>query len=193
MMQRQAKGVQVIGACLLVGWLSGCAGQSTPPQPPTATPQVAPQTAQEQSSTVTGTGTIIGTGTISSTDWVPPLFISPEEEAAYYVSRLADKRFVSSYGGHDNPRVWYIAAERLGEIGLPAVHLLLARLNTQDGYELMLTLYALQLATQDPLLMARTRGEYIQLTAPLNPAMNAQNLRIAKQWQQQHAALLDSL
>ncbi|MCC5900325.1 MAG: hypothetical protein JJT87_00145 [Halomonas sp.] len=188
-MQRQAKWVQVIGACLLAGWLAGCAGQSAPPQP--STPPVVPQAAQEQPSIVTGT--ITGTGTASATDWVPPLFISPEEEAAYYVSRLADKRFVSSYGGHDNPRVWYIAAERLGEIGLPAVHLLLARLNTQDEYELMLTLYALQLATQDPLLMARTRGEYIQLTAPLNSAMNAQNLRIAKQWHQQHAALLDSL
>ncbi len=38
----------------------------------------------------------------------------------------------------------------------------------------MLALYALQLATQDPLLMARTRGDYIQLPNVLDATENAE-------------------
>ena len=71
--------------------------------------------------------------------------MSPEEEAAYYVARLYDRRFVSYYGDQDNRRTFYIAAQRIGDIGLPAVPLLYARLNIQDEYEQMLVLYALQL------------------------------------------------
>lgn len=128
--------------------------------------------------------------TTMASDWVPPLFISPEEEASYYVSRLADRRFVTSYGAYDNRRPWYIAAERLGEIGLPAVPLLFACLGTADQYEQMLVLYALQLATQDPQLMVRTGGEYIQLGVVLDPAYNAESVAIAQQWWQNHAMQL---
>lgn len=117
--------------------------------------------------------------------------LAPEEEASYYVSRLSDRRFVSSYGDRDNPRPWYIAAEKLGEIGLPAVPLLFARLNTSDEYEQMLVLYALQLATQDPQLMVRTSGDYVQLGVVLDPAHNAENVVTAQQWWQQHASQLN--
>ncbi|WP_404474169.1 hypothetical protein [Vreelandella venusta] len=189
MMKRQAKWIGLAGGCILVSGLAGCGGQPTstglPPSDPASTsaPLEAPPASQELSHQ--GTSATV-------TDWVPPLFISPEEEAAYYVSRLADRRFVSSYGDGDNPKTWYIAAERLGEIGLPAVPLLFAQLATQNAYEQMLVLYALQLATQDPRLMARTRGDYIQLVTALNPAGNAENTRIAQQWRQRHSTLLDS-
>lgn len=113
-----------------------------------------PQTAA-QSMTSAAAGVTAMPTTNMASDWLPPLFVSPEE-ASYYVSRLADRRFVTSYGDRNNRRPWYIAAEKLGEIGLPAVPLLFARLNTTDEYEQMLVLYALQLATQDPQLMVRT-------------------------------------
>lgn len=168
--------------------LAGCAGQSTSSQAPDAAvaQKVSPGVAQVSSGAAQP-------GYVTNrqvTDWVPPLLTSPEEKAAYYVSRLADRRFVSQYGGQDNPRTWYIAAERLGEIGLPAVPLLFTRLNTTDDYELMLALYALQLATQDPLLMARTRGDYIQLPTVLDATANAENVRIARHWWLQHSAQL---
>lgn len=69
--------------------------------------------------------------------------------------------------------------------------LLFARLNTSDAYEQMLVLYALQLATQDPRLLARTRGNYIQLNVVLDPAYNAENVSTARQWWQQYASQLN--
>jgi hypothetical protein len=181
-MKQQAKLAVLIGSCTLVMVIAGCAGPSISPDTSTS----AADTSAPQVSLGAQTSHIDGEFV---TDWVPPLLTSPEEKAAYYVSRLADRRFVSRYGDRDNPRTWYIAAERLGEIGLPAVPLLFTRLNTTDDYELMLALYALQLATQDPLLMVRTRGDYVQLPAVLDPAANAENVRIARQWWQQHSAL----
>ncbi|MGM0834378.1 MAG: hypothetical protein ACQEUK_16325 [Pseudomonadota bacterium] len=178
----------LVPAYAMLAMLAGCAGQSASPQTPDAIVQeVSPAVAQV-------TSVAAQPGYVADrqvTDWVPPLLTSPEEKAAYYVSRLADRRFVSQYGGQDNPRTWYIAAERLGEIGLPAVPLLFARLDTTDDYELMLALYALHLATQDPLLMARTRGDYIQLPSVLDSAANANNVRIAREWWQRHSAKLN--
>lgn len=172
---------------LLLGsvFLAGCAGNQR-----TAAPEK-PRTDAPVSQTPPAAAPTTYANTASATDWVPPLFVSPEEEASYYVSRLSDRRFVSTYGGRDNPRTWYIAAERLGQIGLPAVPLLFARLDTHDEYELMLVLYALQLATQDPLLMANTGGSYVQLPTVLSPASNAENVVIARQWWQQNAGSLN--
>ncbi|UYV20239.1 hypothetical protein K1Y77_06200 [Halomonas qaidamensis] len=178
----------LVPAYAMLAMLAGCAGQSASPQTPDAIAQeVSPAVAQV--SPVAAQPGYVADRQV--TDWAPPLLTSPEEKAAYYVSRLADRRFVSQYGGQDNPRTWYIAAERLGEIGLPAVPLLFARLDTTDDYELMLALYALHLATQDPLLMARTRGDYIQLPSVLDSAANANNVRIAREWWQRHSAKLN--
>lgn len=185
-MQRSV--VSIWAVCIGSLLLAGCAGGQRPaPTPSQAMPEAPVTTAQPTPSMATA-NTVPVTGMAS--DWVPPLFISPEEEAAYYVSRLADRRFISSYGDSYNRRPWYIAAERLGEIGLPAVPLLFSRLETTDEYEQMLVLYALQLATQDPQLMVRTRGEYIQLGVVLDPAHNAENAATARQWWQQHATQL---
>jgi hypothetical protein len=118
--------------------------------------------------------------------WVPPHFGSEVDEAHYYISRLADRSFVDVYGGEEHPRVWYIAAERLGQIGEPAVPLLFALIESDDAYELMLLLYALQLATQDPQLMAQTEGDYVRLTETLNESANDENRAIAQEWWERH-------
>lgn len=187
-MQRSA--VSIWAVCIAVSGsvlLTGCAGGQRPtPSQNQAAPETPSTAAQSMTSSATGV-TAMPTTNMAS-DWLPPLFVSPEEEASYYVSRLADRRFVTSYGDRDNRRPWYIAAEKLGEIGLPAVPLLFAQLNTTDEYEQMLVLYALQLATQDPQLMVRTGGEYVQLGVVLDPTYNAENAATAQQWWQQHAA-----
>ncbi|SJN15015.1 hypothetical protein CZ787_18040 [Halomonas citrativorans] len=162
--------------------LTGCAGNPPAPEP---------EALHAVDGPVSQTGPAANTHSIPDTDWVPPLYISPEEEASYYVSRLSDRRFVSYYGDRDNRRAFYIAAERLGDIGLPAVPLLYARLNTQDEYEQMLVLYALQLATQDPLLTSKTSGDYVQLPSVLSPESNAENVVIAQQWWQRNAGYLN--
>ncbi|MGR4067566.1 hypothetical protein [Billgrantia sp. C5P2] len=118
--------------------------------------------------------------------WVPPLFATEEDEVHYYISRLADRRFIDVYGGEEHPRVWYIAAERLGQIGEPAIPMLFSLLDTHDEYELMLALYALQLATQDPRLMAQTGGDYVSLTTTLDVKANAENRTIALEWWERH-------
>jgi hypothetical protein len=119
-------------------------------------------------------------------DWLPPLFTGVEDEVHYYISRLADRRFVETYGGTEHPRPWYIAAERLGQIGEPAIPLLVSRLDTSDAYELMLALYALMLASQDPRLMTRTGGDYVELGSVLTEESNAENRATAQAWWQRH-------
>jgi hypothetical protein len=117
---------------------------------------------------------------------LPPLFNSVEDEVQYYISRLPDRRYVETYGGPEHPRPWYIAAEQLGQIGEPAIPLLASRLNTSDEYELMLVLYALMLASQDPAAMAVTSGEYLELGTVLDPRHNDKNRASALDWWQRH-------
>ncbi|MFG6667581.1 hypothetical protein ACGK9R_10770 [Halomonas sp. HNIBRBA4712] len=162
------------GALLLALLLAGCAGREPPPAAEVAEPISVPaQTAVPR---------------YGMTDiyWEPPLATSPEERAAYYLSRLADPRFIAP-GANG---VHYVAAEQLGTIGLPAVPLLLTRLDTQNEYELMLTLYALELASRDPLLMARTGSDPIMLNDTLNPQTNSQNVAAVREWQQRHQGAL---
>ncbi|WP_308421472.1 hypothetical protein [Vreelandella lutescens] len=189
-MRQQANHLGIVSILAVTLLLAGCAGQSSAPttRAPTSS-GAAPAASSTQEPTAPTSHQPARAG--QAQDWRPPLLTSPEEEAAYYVSRLADRRFVGQYGGFDNPRPWYIAAERLGEIGMPAVPLLFARLNTNDPYELMLALYALQLATQDPLVTFQTGGEAVQLPTVLDPSANAENRRIAQQWWERHAAQLE--
>ncbi|WP_445005119.1 hypothetical protein [Halomonas mongoliensis] len=151
--------------------LGGCAG--SPPAPPAPQPEVTPP----PEVVVPGVGR-------EEQYWLPPLFHGVEDEVHYYISRLPDRRFVTSYGGEEHPRPWYIAAERLGQIGEPAIPALASRLDTPDEYELMLVLYALMLASQDPALMAATGGDTLELGSVLDPRHNAENLALAQAWWQ---------
>jgi len=152
--------------------LAGCAG--APPAPAERPPG---EPAPPPVAAVPGVG-------VEERDWLPPLFSGVEDEAHYYISRLPDRRFVTTYGGEEHPRPWYIAAERLGQIGEPAIPLLAARLDSSDEYELMLALYALMLASQDPSLMAATGGDTLELGSVLDPRHNAENLALARAWWQ---------
>lgn len=188
-MRQQAKTIGIASLCSLTLLLAGCAGQ--PSAPARNDSRSAPAASSEEIVPAAAASSYQPVRMAQAEDWAPPLQASPEEDAAYYVSRLSDRRFVSQYGGPDNPRPWYIAAERLGEIGMPAVPLLFARLNTEDQYELMLVLYALQLATQDPLVTFQTGGEAVQLPTVLDPSANGENRRIAQQWWERYATQLE--
>lgn len=114
----------------------------------------------------------------------------PEQEAiAYYIRKLPDRDYVQTYGGDEHPRPWYTAAEALGAIGKPAVPPLIERLETQDPYELMLVVYALMLASQDPALLAETEGDYLRLDTVLTDDTNRENRRRALAWWQRYRHL----
>ncbi|MBD3897585.1 HEAT repeat domain-containing protein [Halomonas sp. ML-15] len=116
----------------------------------------------------------------------------PTEQAAavaYYIGKLPDRDYVETYGDADNPRPWYTAAEALGEIGKPAIPALVARLDSEDDYELMLALYAMMLASQDPTLQAETGGDFLRLGTVLSEETNPANRRLALQWWQRYRHL----
>ncbi|MCE8025154.1 hypothetical protein [Billgrantia aerodenitrificans] len=171
---------RLTGALTLLLFLYGCAGPSRAPAP-----QEAPSPEQVEPATTPPPAAVSGT-TREDRFWVPPHFASQDDEIHYYISRLADRRFIDVYGGEEHPRVWYIAAERLGQIGEPAVPMLYALIDTRNQYELMLVLYALQLATQDPQLMAQTGGDYVRLSETLSESANADNREIAQAWWERH-------
>lgn len=114
--------------------------------------------------------------------------LSADEKVHYYIGKLADRDYVDLYGGPEHPRTWYTAAEELGQIGAAAVPALVTRLDTPDSYELMLVLYALMLASQDPVLMAASGGDYLQLDTVLVEETNAKNRRRALAWWQRWCA-----
>ena len=116
----------------------------------------------------------------------------PTEQAAavaYYIARLPDRDYVETYGDADNPRPWYTAAEALGEIGKPAIPALVERLDSDDDYELMLALYAMMLASQDPALQAETGGDFLRLGTVLSEDTYPANRRLALQWWQRYRHL----
>lgn len=174
MMPRDPRFIPILLTLLLA---AGCAGREASQAEPAADPE--PEVSAEPAARPVPT-------TQHDRFWVPPLYASQEDEVHYYISRLADKRFIDVQGGSEHPRVWYIAAERLGQIGEPAVPMLFALIDTQDQYELMLVLYSLQLATQDPQLMAQTGGDYVRLTETLEQSANAENRAIALEWWERH-------
>ena len=118
---------------------------------------------------------------------------APETESVrYYIGKLPDRDYVSTYGGPEHPRTWYTAAEELGQIGAAAVPALVERLDTHDSYELMLVLYALMLASQDPVLMAASGGDYLQLQTVLVEESNDENRRRALAWWQRWCARINN-
>lgn len=104
------------------------------------------------------------------------------DDIAYNLQRLADRDFIDTYGDGENEKIWYHAAENLGQIGKPAVPYLIEKLSSNDEYEVMLALYALQLATQDEQLQEQLNGNYVRFPSVLNPRANAHNVAIAQDW-----------
>jgi hypothetical protein len=176
--QVTSKDLRFIAILLVLLLAGGCAGRSAPEAEPAAS-------TPEPLAPIEPTAPLVAT-TQHDRFWVPPLFASEEDEVHYYISRLADRRFIDIYGGSEHPRAWYIAAERLGQIGEPAVPMLFALIDSRDEYELMLVLYALQLATQDPQLMAQTGNDYVRLIEALDQGANAENRAIALEWWERH-------
>ena len=107
----------------------------------------------------------------------------------YYIGKLPDRDYVRTYGDTDHPKPWYTAAEALGEIGKPAIPALMERLDTLDPHELMLALYALMLASQDPALQKETGGDYLRLDTVLTPDTNQKNRQKALDWWQRYRDL----
>src|SRR5690625_4180815 len=105
-----------------------------------------------------------------------------QEEISFYIDQLPDRDFVEVYGDDENPKTWYTAAEKLGEIGAPAIPALVQRLGTADEYELMLVVYALMLASQDAQVMAITEGDYLQLDTVLTPETRSEEHTSELQW-----------
>ncbi len=165
----------LLSAALIAALLGGCTGvpevasEPAPAPPAEASSEPVPAAAPGQ-----------------DRDREPPVFDNVADEVRYYINRLPDRDFVDTYGGAEHPRPWYIAAERLGQIGAPAIPELVSRLDTPDEYELMLALYALMLASQDPALMAATGGDYVELGTALDPRYNAENRDRALAWWQRH-------
>ncbi|PKM95473.1 MAG: hypothetical protein CVU84_05245 [Firmicutes bacterium HGW-Firmicutes-1] len=105
-----------------------------------------------------------------------------EENVLYYIDKLKDKKFVSTYGDEQEPSVWYTAAEELGTIGKPSIPYLIENLETTDTYEKGLTLYALLLASQDESLREITNGEYIEAGLTFNEKEQAEFTEVALKW-----------
>jgi hypothetical protein len=105
--------------------------------------------------------------------------LSLQQRIQFNLGKLKDRSYTDTYG---HGYIWYTAAEELGKIGKPAVPHLIRNLDTHDQYELKLTLYALQLATQDTKVKSLTNGEYINLKSATSEEHNAENKRVALQW-----------
>lgn len=105
-----------------------------------------------------------------------------EDQLHYNLRRLSDQTYTDRYGDGENVKIWYTAAETLGQIGKQAIPALIDRLDSDDEYEVMLALYALQLASQDEGLKADIGGNYLRLPSVLNPRANRQNRAIALSW-----------
>src|SRR5690625_6626852 len=117
---------------------------------------------------------LLGRSTACTTP-VPEDLTQEQQKVAFYIDKLPDRDFVDVYGDGENPKTWYTAAEKLGQMGANAIPALVQRLHTEDDYELMLVVYALMLASQDARGMGATQGDYLRLDVVLTPNTNPQN------------------
>jgi len=122
-----------------------------------------------------------------TTESIEPPFEDRKQEMQFYLSKLSDRDYTQTYG---HGYTWYTAAEELGQIGEPAIPHLIQKLDTNDPFELKLTLYALLLASQDPAVKAKTGGEYIQVDTVLSEESNTENKKIALSWWKKYRAVL---
>ena len=112
------------------------------------------------------------------------------ETLELYVSKLNDRSFWVPYGEEEEPSKWWLAAERLGEVGAPAIPSLMNQIADADSFKVMLALYGLLLASQDPEVLKRTNGEHIDYHGVvLDSSSNAAHSAIALSWWEKHHAL----
>ncbi len=115
--------------------------------------------------------------------------LSETEEIEFYIDKLPDRDFTETYG---HGYTWYTAAEELGMIGKPAIPHMIKQLHSDDEYVVMLSLYALQLASQDSAVTEKTGGEYIKLEGTvLSKESNSRNVQLATSWWNRHRHLWD--
>jgi len=115
--------------------------------------------------------------------------LSEAEEIEFYIDKLPDRDFTETYG---HGYTWYTAAEELGMIGKPAIPHLVRQLSSDDEFVVMLSLYALQLASQDSAVTEKTGGEYIELEGTvLSKESNSRNVQVAESWWNRHRHLWD--
>lgn len=100
----------------------------------------------------------------------------------YYMNKLSDKDFTSTYGHEEEPYTWYIAAEELGEFGKIAIPYLIENLKTNANYEKGVTLYALLLASQADDVDIFTNGEYIHAGLTFDEENQEKYTVIALDW-----------
>ncbi len=118
-----------------------------------------------------------------------PDTLSKAEKIEYYINKLPDRDYTETYG---HGYTWFTAAEELGSIGKPAIPYLIEQLQSDDEYVVMLSLYALQLASQDSLITEKTDGEYIKLKGTvLTKESNKENIPIVKTWWDKYGHLWD--
>lgn len=154
---------------VLITLFSGCDrdGQNQESQNPSESQEIL-TTAQE---TDTSTEAIIETTSTEASDKV-----------LFYMDKLKDQTYTSTYGDDEEPNTWYTAAEELGQIGKPAIPYLIANLDTTDPYEKGLTLYALLLASQHQNVQSITGGEYINVNLTFIPEEQVQYVKDAQAW-----------
>ena len=98
----------------------------------------------------------------------------------YYVEKLSDKTYIRTY---NNDYTFYIAAEALGELGKPAIPILMSTLKySNDSYETALIFYSLLLASQSPDVSVFTNGNYIHTYLDFDPATHCKKKRVAEKW-----------
>lgn len=170
----------VLGLAMLLIVFSGCSSFQT-------------KNDQEGQTTTTSKTTTNETTTNEATTETTEASTSEitTEEASdvlFYIEKLKDQTYVSTYGDKQEPSIWYTAAEALGEIGKPAIPYLIANLDTEDSYERGLTLYALLLASQHENMQSITNGEYINVNLTLIYSEQEQYVETAKTWWDKYEA-----
>lgn len=97
----------------------------------------------------------------------------------YYVEKLHDPTFVSI---NAEEHTYYTAAECLGELGKPAIPVLIERLDTTDDYERALVLYALGLASQADNVKTFCGNDYIPVNLDFDARNHPEAVTTAKLW-----------